>query len=80
MSDGKPTLNHTKHFNRKRLKRIILSFEHHPCDTRVDVYVAREPILEEGTEKAAARLGIVCPSCKEPMPYDGFLFETEDEA
>jgi hypothetical protein len=70
---------------RKRLKRIILSFEHLPCETRVDVYLPqRDQVLGDGnetTERAAAQLGIACPQCKEPMPFDGFLFETElDEA
>jgi len=66
---------------KKMLKRLILSFEHRPCDTRVDVYVSRD-ILNDGNaaiEAAVAKIGMTCPTCKAPMPYDGFLFETAEE-
>lgn len=59
-------------------RRIMLMFEHVPCDVFVDVSVPLPEPIVEGAETMAARVLPQCPLRNKPSTYRGWSFDHED--
>jgi hypothetical protein len=59
--------------------RIMLMFEHPPCDVVVDVHIPLPEPIEESANAMAERVRPACPICKEPMRYSAWSFSDDEE-
>lgn len=68
------------------MNRIMLCFEHTPCDIEVDVHTEFGTpdgrggfSITESVDAYADRIRPWCPACKTPMQYTGFVLNPERE-